>query len=105
MSTILYNIIDQDPSILNSIYLEKFWENIPVTYRDVFILDNMETFPMAENYNFRPDIISYKVYGNDLYYPIILYSNNINSILQFKIEKIGPKIFYLKPEYLSTLKL
>jgi len=107
MSLILYNLDfeKKDRSILNNLDADYFWNQLNYKYRDLFIPENMDIFHIDNTYNFRPDKVAYKVYGNDFYYPIILFSNQIGTILQFRIDIIGTEIKYLKPEYLESIIL
>jgi len=105
MSLVLYNLNfeKKDRSILNKLDTNYLWNQLNYKYRDLFIPENMDIFKINNTYNFRPDKIAYKVYGNDFYYPIILFSNQIGTILQFRIDIIGTEIKYLKPEYLELI--
>jgi len=105
MSLVLYNLNfeKKDRSILNELDTNYLWNQINYKYRDLFISENMKIFKIDNTYNFRPDKVAYKVYGNDFYYPIILFSNQIGTILQFRIDIIGTEIKYLKPEFLESI--
>jgi hypothetical protein len=102
MSKILFNIIEKDTSILNNIEPDYLWKALNVRFKDYFIKENLYIFKIDKSYNFRPDKVAFKVYGNDFYYPIILYSNQIGSILQFRIDIVGTEVKYLKPEILKN---
>ena len=93
---------EQDSKFLDS------WNKIPPQNiynknKSLFRLDNYEIFTIDESYNLRPDKVAYKVYGVDYYYPIILVCNNIGSLLQFTIDKVGTSVYYLKPELLNKI--
>jgi len=103
MSKILLNIIEKDTSILNNLDQTYIWNSINTKFKDLFIDENFDIYEINDSLNFRPDIVSYKVYDNDFYYPIILMSNNINSIMQFKTSLIGTNIKYLKIDKLQYL--
>jgi len=105
MSKILFNIIDKDTSILNRAYCDHLWNALNNKFKDLFVPENLLLFEIDQSYNFRPDKVSYKVYNDDFYYPIILFSNGISSILQFRTDLIGTKIKYLKPNYISYIQL
>ena len=95
--------VEQDSTFLNS-----FNCIVPLNFynknKSLFITNNYLTFDIDESYNHRPDRVAYKVYGIDYYYPLILVCNNIGSILQFNISKVGHKIYYLNPIYLQNIQ-
>jgi len=92
----------------DSIFLDSFNCIVPLNFynknKNIFRVENFLTFNIDESYNYRPDKVAYKVYGIDYYYPVILACNNIGSILQFNISKIGSRIYYLNPDYLKYIQ-
>ena len=103
MATILFNIQNKDSSILNNIPQTYIWNTINTKFKNLFIPENLEKFKIDPSYNYRPDKVSYFVYNNDLYYPLILFANEVNSIMQFRIDIVGTDINYLKPEFVNEI--
>ena len=93
-----------DTSVLDQIINPFLFKNLYFRNTNIFIPENYLTYDINKGLNYRPDIVSYKVYGNDLYYPIILYCNNIRSILEFNVDQLGTTITYLNPGMLSKLR-
>ena len=94
---ILFDILP-DTTALNEIPNPLLFKNLYFRNKNVFIPENYLTYDIHEGLNYRPDIVSYKVYGNDLYYPIILYCNNIRSMIEFAVDRLGTTINYLDPQ-------
>jgi len=97
---------DIDTTMINGIPNELIFKNI-LNNNIQFFQENelkaLDTFKIDESYKYRPDKVAFEYYGEDGYYPLVLYANNIGSILQFNPEIIGDEIKLLKPEY--ALKL
>ena len=103
MSSLLFNIIEKDTQYLNTIP-EKIWYSLPKINSTIFIPDNYLIKKIDDTYNFKPDKLALEIYGNDFYYPLLFFPNNIGSILQFHTHLIGTKVKYLDPQYLPKLK-
>jgi len=63
---------------------------------DQYIIKNIDKLIMNSTlvtidarYNFRPDLLSYEIYGTNFWYPAILAVNKLGSILQFKAELLN----------------
>jgi len=102
MSTILFNNIRKDTTVLN-FRSENIWNDLPNINSSIFIPENYSVIQIDETYNFRPDKLAYELYQNDFYYPLLFYPNHIGSILQFNINIIGTNIYYLPQEFISKL--
>jgi len=105
MGTILFNVTDNDSKFINKNTTNFVFDNLKNKNLDIFIDENINTIEIDDTYNYRPDKLAYELYGDDFYYPVLLVSNNIGSIIDFRIQKIGNKIQYLKPEKIPSLKL
>jgi len=105
MATLLFNNIEQDVKFLNALNIDLVFKNLVNENHDIFKQENYDYIEINDNYNYRPDRVAYDVYKVDLYYPIILASNNIGSIIEFTTDRLGHKIYYLKEEFLPKLKL
>ena len=77
----IYRLLDHSLNFTNS---------IKINYKK--LLENTDYLIFSEKYNYRPDLVAYEVYGDDLYYIPILIANNVNSVLNFTKDKVGSKI-------------
>jgi len=107
MAKILFNTTfeTRDTFFMDNLTPEYIWNQLNFKFRDLFLAENMDTFKINNSFNFRPDKVAYEVYGNDLFYPIILFSNQIGSLMQFRIDILGTEIKYLKPELIKKLEI
>jgi len=103
MAKILFNIPEHETTVINNIPIIKVFKSVLNENKALFTDENFEIFQIDDSYKFRPDKVAYEVYRNDYFYPLILYANNISSILQFTPDIIGTEIKYLKPEIVSKL--
>jgi len=63
--------------------------------------ENYEMIPFEDSFKFRPDLIALKYYGTDYLYPLVLNTNNINSMTEFIPEASNYELKIIK---LSVLK-
>ena len=77
------NIVSKDSSVLNEFIDWHVFNNL-FTKNKKSLVKNAATVEIDARYDYRPDLLSYKYYGEDFYYPVILIANNIGSMLQFK---------------------
>jgi len=105
MASILFNVIENDTTYLNNLTSTKVFDNFYNKNLNLFNNDNYLIYKIDESYNFRPDKVAYEVYGDDFYYPIILFCNEIGSQMFFNVDILGNNIKYLDPKYLSNIKI
>jgi len=104
MAKIIFNDLTNNfTGFINQFENSSLINNKLIRNKEYFNEKNFDTFAMSNQYNARPDIIAYKVYGDEFLYPVILFSNKIGSIVQFTYNRIGDTIFYLKPELLPKV--
>jgi len=104
MSTILYDTSDYTKTFIDQFTNPYIFQSLFIKNKNLFIRDNYDVFQNSTKYNFRPDLISYEVYGDEMYYPIILFCNQVGSIIQFRMDKVGNSVLYLKPELIQLIK-
>ncbi len=90
MSGILVNnILDDKNPILLDMYIEpRIFLNALVQYKYILMKD-ATIHQLEDNYKFRPDRLAHDLWGQDLWYPAILVTNNIGSVLQFIPDIMG----------------
>lgn len=81
----------------------KIFENILLQNLRYFGKHNTELRKIDSSYNYRPDKLCYELYGQELWYPVILSLNNIGSVLQFKPDNFGNKIIVPSRQSLINL--
>ena len=106
-TTILFNdnenLTNEKLKFIDSFRNTQVFYNLRNENFDIFREENYKTYDINDSYDYRPDKVAYEVYGEDFYYPIILLSNNISTITEFRTDKIGNTIKYLDPDYLNKL--
>ncbi len=96
------NIQEKNTVLINTFIDPMIFMNSLLQYKSILI-EGAELLPIDSTYNLRPDKLAYDLWGQDLWYPAILVSNNIGSILQFKPELLGNSC--LVPTGASLLKV
>ncbi len=92
----------QDIRMLDSFIDEHIFEH-PMFNNIELLKKNSEEIIMDARYNFRPDLLSYEVYGTNFWYPAILIANNLGSIFQFKDEYLNNKCLVPSPAILMSI--
>ena len=105
MASILLNVIENDTTYINNLSKTKVFDNFFNKNLNLFNNDNYLTHKMDESYNFRPDKVAFEIYGDDFYYPIILFCNEIGSQMFFTVDILGTEIKYLDPKLLPQIQL
>ncbi len=84
------NIFERDTRILDTFTDWHIFENIFI--KNKARLEASSTWREIDaRYDYRPDLLSYEVYKEDFYYPVILIANNVGSMLQFKSDSMDNK--------------
>ena len=83
-------IVNDNTNIKNTKLLDQFinphiFENNLIKYNNKLVRLSSK-IEINERYDYRPDLLSYEVYGDDFFFPAILAANGVGSILQFKAE-------------------
>lgn len=65
--------------------------------------ENYSYVPFEDNYKFRPDLISRKYYGSDYFYPLVLITNNINSMINFTPQNTNYKLKIINVNLLKKI--
>lgn len=82
------NLKEKNTLLINTFIDPMIFENTLIQYKNI-LMDGAELHPIDDTYNLRPDKLAYDLWGQDAWYPAILATNNIGSILQFKPELLG----------------
>lgn len=65
--------------------------------------ENYNYVPFEDNYKFRPDLIARKYYGSDYFYPLVLITNNINSMINFTPENTNYRLKIINVNLLKKI--
>ncbi len=79
-----------DTTVIDSFIDWHVFENIFIKNKE-FLEQDCIIREIDARYDFRPDLLSTEIYGEDFYYPIILIVNNLGSMLQFKSDLLNNK--------------
>ena len=80
---------DINYNFVNEFSQEKIFLNKFMNLSTEFIQANSSIITLNDSDEYRPDIIAYDFYGDDLYYPCILAANSIGSIFSFKPDRLN----------------
>lgn len=93
---------EKDTTFINVYTEPKIFLNYLIQYKYV-LQQEATTIDLDSKYKFRPDRLAYDLWGQDLWYPILLVTNNIGSILEFNPERMGYTCEIPSDENLSKL--
>ncbi len=92
----------QDVRMLDS-FIDPHVFDHPMFKNMTLLTENSTEFIIDARYNFRPDLLSYELYGTNFWYPVILTVNKLGSIFQFKAEYMNNKCLIPNPNIISQI--
>lgn len=92
----------KNTSILNAFLDPRIFLNVFIQNRELLLLD-AELIDIDETHKFRPDKLSYKYWGQELWFPAILVANNLGSVMEFRPELIGNKCLIPKRDNITKI--
>jgi len=103
MANILLNSIktEKNSLVLDTFIDPRIFLNVCTQYKNI-LMDSPKIIEINDSYKFRPDKLAYELWHEDLWYPIILTTNNLGSVLQFTPHTMGYKC--LVPDDKDLLK-
>ncbi len=93
---------NQDIRMLDSFTDPHIFEH-PMFQNITTLTANSTKIIMDARYNLRPDLLSFKMYGTNFWYPAILVVNKLGSIFQFKAEYLNNQCLVPSAEQLLKL--
>lgn len=93
---------EKDTTLINVFIEPKIFLNHLIQYKYILKQDTT-ILDLDLKYKFRPDRLAYDLWGQDLWYPVLLATNNMGSILEFNPERMGYTCEIPSDESLSKL--
>ena len=102
-NSILYNDYYNSGLELLDMVAEEGIDNELFSRTDLSSDENCMNLFLEKSYDYRPELVAKKLYGDEKYYPIVLVCNKIGTLLHFKIENFDNVIKVLKPEIFQRI--
>ncbi len=96
---LLYNIFESNNAAINEYKDPAIVQNkIILNYDFILRKENLIPITVADSYKFRPERIAYEYYGADEFFPIVLASNKLKSLFEFKPSEMNNTVMLLKSD-------
>lgn len=104
----IFNLMDRYAGIKDDDGIERSYEIMQLDFVNEFynnLLLNVETLNYSSIYKYKPEYVSYDIYGTSSYDYLVLYANKITNKKDFIRENLeNGKIKYFNPEILSIIE-
>jgi len=104
MMNILYQVSDSTTVAKNEFAKSNILGNLIVDNGALFRdKENLVEIPLSNIYKYRPERIAYEYYGDEGFFPIVLASNNLKTLLEFDPNRMNNKAYLLKSDLVKAI--
>jgi len=102
--SILYQLDDSISIVKNEFANSNILGNRIIDNYSIFTnKENLIEIPLSNIYKYRPERIAYEYYGDEGFFPIVLASNNLKSLLEFDPNRMNNKAYLLKSDLVKSI--